>query len=169
MLALLLNAGLLCAVPAQAASADAPAAAVETAAVGSDGEDGSETAEQEPSAAAETQTETISGKAVSDCTVSLNQTSFYFNGKARHPAVTVTDVAGAVAEIIRDVRQNGDEALFRLTARFGRVKLDAGRTPRLGLKLRPGSRPIAEARALVGAWSAAAPKTEESQEKRNSQ
>ena len=91
MLALLLNAGLLCAVPAQAASADAPAAAVETAAVGSDGEDGSETAEQEPSAAAETQTETISGKSVSDCTVSLNQTSFYFNGKARHPAVTVTD------------------------------------------------------------------------------
>ena len=64
MLALLLNAGLLCAVPAQAASADAPAAAVETAAVGSDGEDGSETAEQEPSAAAETQTETISGKSV---------------------------------------------------------------------------------------------------------
>ena len=91
MLALLLNAGLLCAVPAQAASADAPAAAVETAAVGSDGEDGSETAEQEPSAAAETQTETISGKSVSDCTVSLNQTSFYFNGKARYPAVTVTD------------------------------------------------------------------------------
>ena len=81
MLALLLNAGLLCAVPAQAASADAPAAAVETAAVGSDGEDGGDTAEQEPSAAAETQTETISGKSVSDCTVSLNQTSFYFNGK----------------------------------------------------------------------------------------
>ena len=36
-----------------------------------------------------------------------------------------TDVAGAVAEIIRDVRQNGDEALFRLTERFDRVKLDA--------------------------------------------
>jgi len=53
-----------------------------------------------------------------------------------------------------------DFAMERLSALYarpeykGRVKLEAGREPRLGLKLRPGSRPIGEARALVAAWKA---------------
>ncbi|MBQ3276325.1 MAG: transcription-repair coupling factor, partial [Oscillospiraceae bacterium] len=59
-------------------------------------------------------------------------------------------------------------ALYARPEFKGRVKLDAGRTPRLGLKLRPGSRPIPEARALVNAWRATAPDpdTTQSQEKR---
>ena len=65
-----------------------------------------------------------------------------------------------------------DFAMERLSALYarpefkGRVKLEAGREPRLGLKLRPGSRPIAEARAMVAAWRATAP-NKESTEKRN--
>ena len=44
-------------------------------------------------------------------------------------------------------------ALYAMPAYKGRVKLEAGRVPRLGLKLRPGARPINEARALVNAWA----------------
>ena len=55
-----------------------------------------------------------------------------------------------------------DFSIERLSALYARpefknrVKLEAGREPRLGLKLRPGSRPIAEARAMVAAWRATA-------------
>ena len=44
-------------------------------------------------------------------------------------------------------------ALYARTEFKGRVKLEAGREPRLGLKLRPGARPIREARSLVAAWA----------------
>ena len=58
-------------------------------------------------------------------------------------------------------------ALYARPEFKGRVKLDAGR-PRLGLKLRPGSRPLVEARALVNAWQATRPETTQThtQEKR---
>ncbi len=39
-------------------------------------------------------------------------------------------------------------ALYAQKEFKNRVKLEAGREPRLGLKLRPGARPIPEARAL---------------------
>ncbi len=72
---------------------------------------------------------------------------------------------------ITDISQKGymmyfcvdDFSMERLSALYarpefkGRVKLEAGRTPRLGLRLRPGSRPIQEARTMVSAWSATAP------------
>jgi len=68
---------------------------------------------------------------------------------------------------ISDISQKGgmlyfkveDFAIERLSALYartefkGRVKLEAGREPRLGLKLRPGARPINEARTLVSAWA----------------
>ena len=68
---------------------------------------------------------------------------------------------------ISDITQKGgvlyfkvtDFAMERLSALYarsefkGRVKLEAGREPRLGLKLRPGARPINEARAMVAAWA----------------
>ena len=44
-------------------------------------------------------------------------------------------------------------ALYAQKEFKNRVKLEAGREPRLGLKLRPGARPIPEARALVEAWN----------------
>jgi transcription-repair coupling factor (superfamily II helicase) len=55
-------------------------------------------------------------------------------------------------------------ALYARPEFKGRVKLEAGREPRLGLRLRPGSRPVEEARALVAGWQAT--KTEETTEKR---
>ena len=68
---------------------------------------------------------------------------------------------------ISDISQKGgmlyfavvDFAMERLSALYersefrGRVKLDAGREPRLGLKLRPGEKPISAARAVVKAWA----------------
>jgi transcription-repair coupling factor (superfamily II helicase) len=54
-------------------------------------------------------------------------------------------------------------ALYAAPAYKGRVKLEAGREPRLGLKLRAGERPIEAARALVRAWAATAPGKEESE------
>ena len=67
---------------------------------------------------------------------------------------------------ISDISQKGNMLYFKienfdmetLSALYaqkdfkGRVKLEAGREPRLGLKLRPGAKPIAEARALIAAW-----------------
>ena len=71
---------------------------------------------------------------------------------------------------ISDITQKGSVMYFRvedfdmqrLSALYAapefknRVKLEAGREPRLGLKLRPGAKPIAEARALVRGWAATA-------------
>ena len=68
---------------------------------------------------------------------------------------------------ISDISQKGNMLYFKvenfdmetLSALYAqkefknRVKLEAGREPRLGLKLRPGARPIPEARALVEAWN----------------
>ncbi len=45
-------------------------------------------------------------------------------------------------------------ALYERPEYRGRVKLEAGRTPRLGLRLRAGERPIEAARQLVRAWEA---------------
>ena len=68
---------------------------------------------------------------------------------------------------ISDISQKGNMLYFKvenfdmetLSALYAqkefknRVKLEAGREPRLGLRLRPGARPIPEARALVEAWN----------------
>ena len=43
-------------------------------------------------------------------------------------------------------------ALYAQKEFKNRVRLEAGREPRLGLKLKPGARPIPEARALIAAW-----------------
>ena len=67
---------------------------------------------------------------------------------------------------ISDISQKGNMLYFKvenfdmetLSALYARkefknrVRLEAGREPRLGLKLRPGARPIPEARALIAAW-----------------
>ena len=52
-------------------------------------------------------------------------------------------------------------ALYAAPAFKGRLKVEAGKAPRLGLRLRPGARPIEEARAFIAAWKAAAPPTQE--------
>ena len=68
---------------------------------------------------------------------------------------------------ISDISQKGNMLYFKvenfdmetLSALYAqkefknRVKLEAGREPRLGLRLRPGARPIPEARTLVEAWN----------------
>ena len=43
-------------------------------------------------------------------------------------------------------------ALYAKPEFKNRLKLEAGHEPRIGLKLRPGGKPIVEARALVNAW-----------------
>ena len=67
---------------------------------------------------------------------------------------------------ISDISQKGNMLYFKvenfdmetLSALYAqkefknRVRLEAGREPRLGLKLKPGARPIPEARALIAAW-----------------
>ena len=55
-------------------------------------------------------------------------------------------------------------ALYAAPAYKGRVKLEAGREPRLGLKLRTGERPLNAARTLVRAWAATAADKQESEE-----
>ena len=55
-------------------------------------------------------------------------------------------------------------ALYAEAAYKGRVKLEAGREPRLGLKMRAGERPLNAARALVQAWAATATEKQESEE-----
>ena len=67
---------------------------------------------------------------------------------------------------ISDISQKGNMLYFKvenfdmetLSALYAQkefkncVRLEAGREPRLGLKLKPGARPIPEARALIAAW-----------------
>ena len=79
---------------------------------------------------------------------------------------------------VSDIAQKGammyfkteDFAMERLSALYAmprfknRVKLEAGREPRLGLKLRPGERPIEAARELVTAWAETARNNEKSEE-----
>ena len=81
---------------------------------------------------------------------------------------------------ISDISQKGnmlyfvveDFAMERLSALYerpecrGRVRLEAGRSPRLGLRLRTGEKPIGAARMLVKAWAATATdkNTEKSEE-----
>ena len=52
------------------------------------------------------------------------------NGEVFKRNVPLKDVSAAVTEIINDVRNNGDEALIRLTEKFDRVKLsNIGKSP----------------------------------------
>ena len=56
------------------------------------------------------------------------------------------------------------ERLSALCARpefKGRIKVDAGKEPRLGMKIRSGGKPLVEARAFVTAWRETAPEENE--------
>ena len=65
----------------------------------------------------------------------------------------ITQKGGVLYFKVTDFAMERLSALYARTEFKGRVKLEAGREPRLGLKLRPGARPINEARALVAAWA----------------
>ena len=78
-------------------------------------------------------------------------------GEAGQAGITdITQKGSMLYFCVDDFQMERLSALYARPEFRGRVKLEAGRTPRLGLKLRPGARPIPEARAMVSAWAATA-------------
>ena len=74
-------------------------------------------------------------------------------GEAGRAGITdITQKKGAMYFTLRDFTMERVSELYARKEFKGRIRVEAGREPRLGLMLRPGAKPIAEARALVSAW-----------------
>ncbi len=71
-------------------------------------------------------------------------------------AAGITDISqknGVLLFTLADFDMERVSALYAKPELKGRVKVEAGKAPRLGLRLRPGARVIGEARAFVAAWT----------------
>ena len=65
----------------------------------------------------------------------------------------ISQKGGMLYFVVEDFSMERLSALYERPEYRGRVKLEAGRSPRLGLKLRGGEKPIGAARSLVKAWA----------------
>ena len=65
----------------------------------------------------------------------------------------ISQKGGMLYFVVEDFSRERLSALYERPEYRGRVKLEAGRSPRLGLKLRGGEKPIGAARSLVKAWA----------------
>ena len=75
-------------------------------------------------------------------------------GEASRAGISdITQKQGVLFFRVEDFDMERVSALYARPEYKNRVKVEAGREPRLGLKLRPGGRPITEARAFVKAWN----------------
>ena len=72
----------------------------------------------------------------------------------------ITQKNGRLFFQVEDFSMERVSALYAAPALKGRVKVEAGKTPRLGLSLKPGMRVLEEARQFVAAWRQTAPENE---------
>ena len=74
-------------------------------------------------------------------------------GEASHAGITDISQKGSVLYFtLSEFNMEHLSALYAKPEFKNRVKLEAGKEPRIAFKLRPGAKPIAEARTLVNAW-----------------
>ncbi|MBO6040381.1 MAG: transcription-repair coupling factor, partial [Oscillospiraceae bacterium] len=76
----------------------------------------------------------------------------------------ISQKGGMLFFVVEDFAMERLSALYERPEFRGRVKLEAGRSPRLGLRLRTGEKPINAARMLVRAWAETEKNTEKSEE-----
>ena len=65
----------------------------------------------------------------------------------------ITQKKGALYFTVQTFDMERVSLLYARREFKGRIKVEAGKEPRLGLMLRPGARPIPEARAFIQAWA----------------